>query len=90
MHRGKDAESGERFKDEAHTKDDTEAKQQIRVLKMIDFLDYVVSTTLGGNDPTAVWNKMFVSIDNIPESHKFGGFWNQFTDPKSTVLDEDA
>ena len=74
-----------------HTpEDDTEAKQQIRVLKMIDLLDYVVSSTLGGNDPTAVWNKMFVSIDNIPESHKFGGFWNQFTDLNSTVLDEDA
>ena len=34
--------------------------------------------------------QMFVNIDNIPESHKYGNFWNQFTDLNSTELDEYA
>jgi len=74
-----------------HTPEDVkETRQQIRVLEMIDLLEYVVSNTVCGKEPTTVWNKMFVNIDNIPESHKYGNFWNQFTDLNSTELDEYA
>ena len=67
-----------------------ETRQQIRVLEMIDLLEYVVFSSLGGKDPTTVWNKMFVNIDNIPQSHKYGHFWNQVTDLNTKKLDENV
>ena len=67
-----------------------EMKKQIRVLEVIDLLEYMVSSTLNQKDPTALWNKMFVNIGNVPGSRKFGWFWNQITDLNSTELDEDA
>ena len=74
-----------------HTQEDVaETKRQIRVLELIDLLVYMVSSTLGGNDPTALWNKMFVNIGNVPRSRKFGWFWSQFTDLDSIDLDENA
>ncbi|XP_068735128.1 cyclic GMP-AMP synthase-like receptor [Montipora capricornis] len=74
-----------------HTPQDvTEAKRQVRVLELIDLFEYVVFAAAGGKDPTALWNKMFVNIGNIPGSRKFGWFWNQITDLKSTSLDEEA
>lgn len=67
-----------------------ETRQQIRVLEMIDLLEYVVSSSLHGKDPTTVWNKMFVNIDNIPQSHKYGHLWNQVTDLNTKELDENV
>ena len=74
-----------------HTLEDArETKRQVRVLEMVDLLEYIVSSALSGNDPTALWNKMFVNIGNVPGSRKFGWFWNQFSDLNTTELDEDA
>lgn len=75
----------------AHTLEDArETKRQIRVLEIIDLLEYVFSSILSGKDPTALWNKMFVNVGNVPGSRKFGWFWNQVTDLNTTELDEDA
>jgi len=65
-------------------------KQQIRVLQMTDLIDYMISGIRAGKNPTAVWNKMFVNVSNVPQSRKFGWFWNQLTDLNTTELDEDA
>ena len=74
-----------------HTPDDArERKKQIRVLQMIDLLDFVISGLLAGKNPTAVWNKMFVNLDNVPQSKKTGWFWNQITDLDSIELDANA
>ena len=75
----------------AHTPEQArETKRQIRVLEIIDLLEYVISSILTGKDPTALWNKMFVNIGNVPGSRKFGWFWNQVTDLNTTDLDENA
>jgi len=75
----------------AHAPDDArERKQQIRVLQMTDLLDSIISGLLAGKNPTAVWNKMFVNLDNVPQSKKTGWFWNQVTDLDSIELDENA
>ena len=75
----------------AHTPEEArETKRQIRVLEIIDLLEYVISSILTGKDPTALWNKMFVNIGNVPGSRKFGWFWNQVTDLNTTDLDENA
>jgi len=65
-------------------------KQQIRVLQMTDLIDYMISGIRAGKNPTAVWNKMFVNVSNVPQSRKFGWFWNQLTDLNTSELDEDA
>ena len=67
-----------------------ERKQQIRVFEMIDLLDYVISGLVAGKNPTAVWNKVFVNIGNVPNSRNTGWFWNEFTDLNTTVLSENA
>ncbi|XP_078361222.1 uncharacterized protein LOC144645507 [Oculina patagonica] len=75
----------------AYTAEDAkETKRQIRVLEAIDLLEFMISSSLGGKNPTALWNKMFVNIGNVPGSSKFGWFWNQFTDLNTTELDEEA
>ncbi|XP_068731506.1 cyclic GMP-AMP synthase-like receptor [Montipora capricornis] len=77
----------------AHTPEDArEKKQQIRVLQMIDLEDYIISGLFAGKkQPTALWNKMFENIGNVP----FGTgdeakFMSQLTDLNTTELDEDA
>ncbi|KAL9962264.1 hypothetical protein ACROYT_G031349 [Oculina patagonica] len=67
-----------------------ERKQQIRVLEMIDLLDYIISGLLAGKNPTAIWNKMFVNIGNVVNSRKTGWFWNEVTDLNTTELSENA
>ena len=75
----------------AYTPEDArERKQQIRMLQMTDLLDSMISGLLAGKNPTAVWNKMFVNLDNVPQSKNTGWFWNQITDLDSTELDENA
>ena len=73
-----------------YSTDVKKTRQQIRVLEMIDLLDYVTISTANGKDPTTVWNKIFVNIKTIPQSHKFGHFWNQITDLNSTELDDNT
>ncbi|XP_078360974.1 cyclic GMP-AMP synthase-like receptor [Oculina patagonica] len=70
--------------------DAKETKKQIRVLEAVDLLEFMISSSIGGKSPTALWNKMFVNTGNVPGSRKFGWFWNQFTDLYTTELDEDA
>ena len=75
----------------AHTPEDArETERQIRVLEVVDLLEYMFSSTLCGTHPTALWNKMFINIGNVPGSRKTGWFWNQVTDLYTTELDEDA
>ena len=71
-------------------KDARRRKQQIRVLQMTDLIDYMISGIGAGKNPTAVWNKMFVNVSNVPQSRKFGWFWNQLTDLNTTELNEAA
>ena len=78
------------FKMKYSPEDVKERKRQIRVLEMIDLMEYIVSSTLRGKHPTELWKKMFVNIGSVPGSRKFGWFWNQFTDLNSTELDENA
>jgi len=47
-------------------KDARKMKQQIRALQMTDLVDYMISGLYTGKLPTAVWNKMFLNIDNLP------------------------
>jgi len=70
--------------------DARERKQQIRVLQMTDLLDSIISGLLAGKNPNAVWNKMFVNLDNVPQSANTGWFWNQITDLDSIELDDNA
>lgn len=72
------------------SEDVKETKRQVRVLEMVDLLEFICSCALDRKDPAALLNKMFDNIGNIPGSRKFGWFWNQFTDLNSTELDEDA
>ena len=40
----------------AHTPEDArETKRQIRVLEIVDLLEYIMSSGLNGKDPTPVW-----------------------------------
>ena len=76
-----------------HTqKDSKERKQQIRVLQMIDLADYIISGIFDGkNQPTALWNKMFENIGNVPVGRgDEAKFMSQLTDLNTTELDEDA
>ena len=74
-----------------YTREDVkEIKRKVRVLELVDLLEYITLTAVGGKDPTELWNKMFVNIGTIPESRKFGWFWNQVSDLNNTSLDEEA
>ena len=77
----------------AHTPEDArERKQQIRVLQVTDFVDYIISGLFAGkNQPNALWNKVFENIDNVPVGRgDEARFMSQLTDLNSTELDEDA
>ena len=77
--------------DMAHTPEDArETKRQIRVLEMVDLLEYMFSSALNGKDPTALLNKMFANINNVPGSNKFGWFWSQFSNLNTTELNEET
>ena len=75
----------------AYTLEDArERKLQIRILEMTDVFDYVISCFLSGKNPSVIWNKVFVNIDNVPNSKNTGWFWNQLTDLNSTELHQKA
>ena len=67
-----------------------ERKKQIRLLEMIDVLDYMISCWLRGTNPSVVWNKVFVNISSVPNSRKHGWFINELTDLNCTELSEEA
>ena len=69
-----------------------ETARQIRVLEMIDILEFLVSETLAGRDMTPLWNKLFVNIDDVPtdETYEEGKFQGQITDLDRLDLDEDV
>lgn len=71
-------------------KDSTKMKQQIRVLQMTDLVDYMISGLFAGKHPTAVWNKMFLNIDNLPFGPlgRHGSRWCIINDLNTTELDE--
>ena len=77
----------------AHTPEDAkEKKQQVRVLQMIDWVDFIISCLLAGkNVPTALWNKMFENIGNVPVGRGDGArFMSQLTNLNTTELDVDT
>ncbi|KAJ7386205.1 hypothetical protein OS493_010598 [Desmophyllum pertusum] len=70
----------------AHTMEEVrEIRKQIRVLELIDVLDYIIQSIIAGKNLTAVWNKMFVNIGNVPT----GWFWH-VTEFITTELNEDS
>ena len=68
-----------------------ETSRQIRLLEMVDVLEFMVSETLGGKDLTAFWNKLFVNIDDVPTEafYEESNFTDQITDMDRLDLDED-
>ena len=76
-----------------HTREEVrETKRQIRLLEVVNVLEFLVSETLGGKDLTALWNKLFVNIDDVPtdETYEEGKFKVQITDLDRLDLDEDV
>ena len=67
-----------------------ERKKQIRLLEMIDVLDYMISCWLRGTNPSVVWNEVFVNISSVPNSRKHGWFINELTDLNCTELSKEA
>ena len=63
-----------------------ERKQQIRVFEIIDLLDYIISGLVAGKNLTAVWNKAFVNIGDLPSYRNTGWFWDEFTDLNTADL----
>lgn len=76
--------------DLVYTEDAEEKKQQILVLKMIDLLDFIISSLLLGKNSTVVMKKMFVNIANFPVSEKTRWFWAPFTNFATLKLDKRA
>ena len=77
----------------AYTREDArERKQQMRVLQMTDLMDYMISGLFAGkNQPTALWNKIFENIGNVPFGRgDEGRFMSQLTDLNTTELDKDT
>lgn len=77
--------------DMKHTKEEVrETKRQIRVLQIIDVLEYTISSALAGKDPSALWRKMFVNIDDVPVNTDGDVFLDQCTDLDRIELNEDV
>ena len=76
-----------------HTREEVrETKRQIRLLEVVNVLEFLVSETLGGKDLTALCNKLFVNIDDVPTdgTYEEGKFKVQITDLDRLDLDEDV
>ena len=76
-----------------HTREEVrETNRQIRLLEMVDVLEFLVSETLGGKDLTAFWNKLFVNIDDVPTEafYEESNYTDQITDMDRLDLDEDV
>ena len=70
-----------------------ETKRQIRVLEVVDALEFLMSEAFFGKDLAALWNKVFVNIDDFPTGawDDVGTkFYDQITDLDRLDLDEDV
>ena len=79
----------------AHTREDVEEiKKQVKLLQLIDLLEYLFSCLLRGENPTVVWNMMFSNIDSVPghptASKEFDVSWIDILDLDVTDLCPDA
>ena len=75
-----------------HTQEDVrERKRQIRVLEIVDILDFLLSEGLDGRDTAALWQKLFVNIYDVPSEESYEAkFSNQITNLDRLDLDEDV
>ena len=77
-----------------HTRGEVrETTRQIRVLEVVDVLEFLLPEAFAGKDLTALWNKLFVNIDDLPTgaSDDVGTkFYDQITDLDRLDLDEDV
>ena len=72
------------------SEDVEEIRRTIRVLQVVDLLDYLMLNIGNGSALTDLWNKMFGNVGTIPGTRRFGWYWNQFTDLESEELSENA
>lgn len=78
-------------RDVKHTTEEVkEKKRQIRVLQISDVFDYAISSSMTGKDPSVLWRKMFVNIDDVPVRIDNDSFIKQMTDLDSMELDENV
>jgi len=71
-----------------HTTEEVdETKKQIRVLQMIDVVEYLICSALTGKDPSVLWRKMFMNIDDVPVVIDDDIFLSQVTDLDRLELD---
>lgn len=61
-----------------------EKKQQVKILQLIELLEYIFSCLKGGKNPTDVWKMMFANIGSVPgyrtSSEKFDVSWIDIID----------
>ena len=76
----------------SHTREEVrERKRQIRVLEIVDILDFLLSEGLDGRDTAALWQKLFVNIYDVPSEESYEAkFSNQITILDRLDLDEDV
>ena len=70
-----------------------ETTRQIRVLEVVDALEFLLSEAFARKDLTALWNKLFVNIDDVPTGawDDVGTkFYDQITDLDRLDLDEEV
>ena len=67
-----------------------EKKQQVKILQLIELLEYIFSCLKDGKNPTNVWKMMFANIDSVPgsrtASEKFDVSWIDIIDVTVTEL----
>ena len=67
-----------------------EKKQQVKILQLIELLEYIFSCLKVGKNPTNVWKMMFANIDSVPgsrtASEKFDVSWIDIIDVTVTEL----
>ena len=75
-----------------HTREEVrETKRQIRVLEIVDIRDFLLSEGLDGRDTTALWQKLFVNIYDVPSEESYEAtFSNHITKLDRLDLDEDV
>lgn len=67
-----------------------EKKQQVKILQLIELLEYIFSCLKGGKNPTDVWKMMFANIGSVAgyrtSSEKFDVSWIDIIDVTVTEL----
>ena len=67
-----------------------EKKQQVKILQLIELLEYIFSCVKDEENPTNVWKMMFANIDSVPgsrtASEKFDVSWIDIIDVTVTEL----